>query len=168
MVVYDWKELESNGDTFTLDHIPVISRKNIPMRIKYLPGATKMVQEEHGGCIDCYTYEDVFMRAGEHKLISLGFSAELPEGYDALLFARSSTFKNYGLKLANSVGYIDYEYNGDNDIWMASVKAERDIHIPKDSRICQFRLIERMPLIDFEEVDTLGNDNRSGFGSTGL
>lgn len=166
MVVYDKKELLSDDyDTFTVDCQPV---KNVQMRIKYLPGATKMTQESHGGCIDCYTYEDVFMRAGEHKLINLGFSAEIPDGYDALLFIRSSTFKNYGLRCANSVGYIDWKYRGDDDIWLASVEATRDIHIPKNSRICQFRLIEQMPRIYFNEVDSLGNDNRSGFGSTGL
>ena len=39
--------------------------------------------------------------------------------------------------------------------------------IRKGDRICQFRIIENQPPIEFEEVEVLGNKDRKGFGSTG-
>ena len=47
------------------------------------------------------------------------------------------------------------------------VYATRDTMIHKNDRICQFRIEKHQPTIMFEEVDTLGNEDRSGFGSSG-
>jgi hypothetical protein len=92
---------------------------------------------------------------------------ELPEGYEALVAPRSSTFKHYGVLLANSLGIIDETYKGDNDQWRFLAYATRDVVIPKNERICQFRIIEHQPHLVFEEVEHLGNDDRGGIGSTG-
>ena len=112
--------------------------------------------------------EDVELKAGEFKLISLGVSMELPEGYEAYIVPRSSTFKTWGILQTNSIGIIDESYCGDNDIWRYPVYATRDTVIHKNDRICQFRIEKHQPTIMFEEVDTLGNDDRSGFGATGV
>ena len=40
-------------------------------------------------------------------------------------------------------------------------------HIPKGTRICQFRLVEKAPDMEFVQVESLGNRDRGGFGSTG-
>ena len=60
--------------------------------------------------IDLHAAEDVDMKAGEFRLIPLGVAIELPEGYEAHVVPRSSTFKNYGLLQANSMGVVDYTY----------------------------------------------------------
>ena len=117
--------------------------------------------------IDLRAAEDVELKAGEFKLISLGVSMELPKGYEAHVVPRSSTFKTWGILQANSIGIIDESYCGDNDIWKMPVYATRDTTIHKNDRICQFRIERHQPTIKFEEVDTLGNDDRSGFGSSG-
>ena len=117
--------------------------------------------------IDLRAAEDVELKAGEFKLISLGVSMELPKGYEAHIVPRSSTFKTWGIIQTNSIGIIDESYCGDNDIWKMPVYATRDTVIHKNDRICQFRIIEHQPTIEFEEVDTLGNEDRKGFGSTG-
>ena len=39
--------------------------------------------------------------------------------------------------------------------------------IHKNERICQFRIVEQHPDLEFVEVDELGNDDRGGIGSTG-
>ena len=111
--------------------------------------------------------EDTPMVAQEYKLISLGVSMELPEGYEALVVPRSSTFAKYGIFLAHSIGVIDESYSGDNDVWRFLAYATRDTFIPKNERICQFRIIKHQPELDFVEVDTLGNPERNGIGSTG-
>ena len=112
--------------------------------------------------------ETVDMRAGEYKLISLGVSMELPKGYEAHVVPRSSTFKNFGVILANSFGVIDESYCGDNDIWHFPAIALRDTTIHKGDRICQFRIVKKMPEVYFQEVETLGNPDRKGIGSTGI
>ena len=117
--------------------------------------------------IDLRAAEDVELKAGEFKLISLGVSMELPNGYEAHVVPRSSTFKTWGILQTNSMAVIDESYCGDNDIWRYPVYATRDTVIHKNDRICQFRIEKHQPTIEFEEVDTLGNDDRSGFGSSG-
>ena len=118
--------------------------------------------------IDLRSAEDVELKAGDFKLISLGVSMELPKGYEAHIVPRSSTFKTWGIIQTNSIGIVDESYRGDNDIWKMPVYATRDTIIYKNDRICQFRIMKHQPTIEFEEVDTLGNKNRNGFGSSGI
>ena len=80
---------------------------------------------------------------------------------------RSSTFKNFGIIQTNHTGIIDESYCGDNDQWFMPVYALRDTEIHVNDRICQFRIVEHQPKIVFDEVETLGNQNRGGIGSTG-
>ena len=47
------------------------------------------------------------------------------------------------------------------------VIATRDITLLKGTRICQFRVQKNQPKIQFQVVESLGNQNRGGFGSTG-
>ncbi len=117
--------------------------------------------------IDLRASEDVTLKAGEFRLIPLGVAMELPKGYEAHLVPRSSTFKNYGILQTNSCGVIDGTYCGDEDMWRMPVYATRDVTIQKNDRICQFRIMENQPRITFSQVETLENENRGGFGSTG-
>jgi dUTP pyrophosphatase len=137
------------------------------IKIKYLRDIKKIERFNVGDWIDLRAAVDVTMNAGEYKMIPLGVAMELPHGYEALVAPRSSTFKKYGLMLANSIGIIDETYKGDNDEWHFLAFAMRDTVIHKNERICQFRIIEHQPLIHLEEVERLGNTDRGGIGSTG-
>lgn len=117
--------------------------------------------------IDLRSAEDVELKAGDFKLISLGVSMELPKGYEAHVVPRSSAFKTWGIIMTNSVGIIDESYRGDNDIWRMPVYATKDTVIHKNDRICQFRIMKHQPTIEFEEVEHLEGEDRKGFGSTG-
>ena len=117
--------------------------------------------------IDLRAAEDVELKAGEFKLISLGVSMELPKGYEAHVVPRSSTFKTWGILQTNSIGIIDESYCGDNDIWKMPVYATRDTTIHKNDRICQFRIEKHQPTIEFEELEHLEGEERGGFGSSG-
>ena len=115
----------------------------------------------------CASKEDIVLKAGEFKLIPLGVAMELPEGYEAHVVPRSSTYKHYGIIQTNSVGIIDNSYCGDNDWWFYPAFALRDTVIKFNDRICQFRIMEKMKPVAFTQVETLGNADRGGHGSTG-
>ena len=117
--------------------------------------------------IDLRAAETVTLRAGEFRLIPLGVAIALPEGYEAHIVPRSSTFRNYGILMSNSMGVVDESYCGDEDEWKMPVYATRDCRIEANDRIAQFRIIEHQPAIEFEECESLGNPSRGGFGSTG-
>lgn len=140
------------------------------IKIKYFDKEMPRLEliEGKSDWVDLRTMEDVEILQGQYALIPLGVAIELPKGYEAHVVPRSSTFKNYGLIQTNSLGLIDESYNGDNDMWRMPVLATRNIKIEKYSRICQFRIQEKMPEFRFEEVEVLGNVDRNGFGSTGL
>ena len=100
-------------------------------------------------------------------MVPLGVAMELPKGYEAHLVPRSSTFKTWGLLQTNSMGVVDGSYCGDNDMWRMPVYATRDTVIHVNDRICQFRIMENQPKIQFEEVKALTGVDRGGFGTTG-
>lgn len=117
--------------------------------------------------IDLRAAEEIEMKAGDFKLIPLGVAMELPSGYEAHVVPRSSTFKNYGVIQTNSMGVIDETYCGDNDQWFFPAYALLDTVIHVNDRICQFRIMEHQPSLNFEEVEILGHKDRGGHGSTG-
>ena len=118
--------------------------------------------------IDLRAAEDVTLKAGEFKLIPLGVAMKLPEGYEAHVVPRSSTFKNFGIIQTNHCGIIDESYCGDNDQWYFPAYALRDTQIHVNDRICQFRIMEHHPTIQFEETEKLTGADRGGLGSTGV
>ena len=107
------------------------------------------------------------LKKGDFALIPLGVAMALPAGYEAHVVPRSSTFKNYGLLQANSMGVVDYTYRGDNDQWRVPMYATRDVHIDKNTRISQFRIMKNQPPLVFTRVEHLTGPDRGGFGSTG-
>jgi dUTP pyrophosphatase len=117
--------------------------------------------------IDLRATETVDMEPMEFKLIPLGIAMQLPAGYEAHVIPRSSTFKNFGIIQANSMGLIDESYCGDNDQWYFPAIALRKTTIRTNDRICQFRIMKHQPQIEFREVDNLNNESRGGIGSTG-
>lgn len=129
-------------------------------KLKYIDGKSDW--------IDLRAAEDVELKKGEFKLVSLGISMKLPDGYEAHIVPRSSTFKNFKIIQTNHQAVIDNSYCGDNDIWKYPVYAMEDTVIHTNDRICQFRIVENQPKITFEEVDHLDDDTRGGFGSTGM
>ena len=150
----DWRFLNELLDTETI-------------RIKYYPGSPKLVMNNRGDWCDLYVYEDVTLKAGEFKYIPLGIAMELPEGYEGILAPRSSTFKRWGLLQANSIGIFDHSFCGDGDEWKFPAYATRDVTIPKGTRICQFRILKNQPPLEFKAVESLGNANRGGYGTSG-
>ena len=159
--------------------------EKMKMRIKYFDGATKMEKIVKGNWIDVYSNADIFVPVGERAMIPLGFALELPQGWEGHLAPRSSTFKTWGIIQTNSVGVVDDTYIGDNDHWhmpvycltanckvneneIPTVDGKQGVWIRKGDKIGQFRIMEVMPEIEFDEVESFGNADRGGFGTTGV
>jgi dUTP pyrophosphatase len=113
-------------------------------------------------------------------LIPLGVAMEIPKGYEAILVPRSSTFLKMGILQTNSIGVIDNTYSSDKDEWKMPALAIRNVKIPEGTRIAQFRvqLSQKATFwqkikwlfssgVKLEQVASLDNETRGGFGSTG-
>lgn len=123
---------------------------------------------EKGDWIDLRAAKEYKLFSGEFYLIDLGISIKLPEGYEAHIVPRSSSFKNWGIIQTNGIGIIDNSYCGENDVWMMPVLATKGADIHVNDRVCQFRIVKKMPNnISINTVEHLDTQNRGGFGSTG-
>lgn len=143
------------------------NRDGVTIRIKTFGEQYMPKKISKGDWIDLRAHGDYAMKKGEQTFIKLGVCMELPNGYEGIVAPRSSTFKNFGILQTNSPGVIDHSFCGDNDEWGMSALAMRDTVIHDGDRICQFRIRKNQPQIEFEEVESLGNPDRNGFGSTG-
>lgn len=142
----------------------------LEIKIKYFtdfPEEEKIKKITKGDWIDLRAAEDVTLKAGEFKCFKLGVGMILPEGYEAHIVPRSSTFKTWGIIQTNHMGVVDNSYSGDEDEWRFPAYAVVNTKIKKGDRICQFRIMERMPEVSFVEVEHLNEMSRGGFGSTG-
>ncbi len=138
------------------------------IKIKYLSNEIEKIEKiTVGDWIDLRCAKETVLKGGEFALIPLGVAMQLPEGYEALMVPRSSTFKHFGIIQTNSMSVIDESYRGDNDQWHFPAYAMRDTVIHINDRICQFRIVKHQPEIEFQKVEDLGNLDRGGIGSTG-
>ena len=139
------------------------------IRIKYFDDdLIRLEPIEKGNWIDLRAAETIEMKKGEFRLIPLGVAMRMPLGCEAHIVPRSSTFKNFKILQTNHMGVVDESYCGDNDQWFFPALAVEDTIIHKNDRICQFRIVEHQPPIQFEEMATLGYSDRGGHGSTGV
>lgn len=142
--------------------------KELTIRVKYHSDVIDKIQNiSIGDWTDLRAAEDLDLKQWDFRFIDLGISVEVPEGYEMHIAPRSSTFKNFGIIQVNSVGILDESYSGDNDIVKMPALALRDTQIRVNDRICQCRLVPKQPKTTWLVVETLGNKDRGGLGSTG-
>lgn len=127
----------------------------------------KLEKIKQGDWIDLYAAESYDLYPGDSALVSLGVVIKLPEGYEAHLAPRSSTFKNFNIIQTNGVGVVDESYCGPNDVWKMPVHAIRHATIRPGDKIAQFRIMEKMKQVYFYEMESVLDPDRGGFGSTG-
>lgn len=161
------KKYGTRREIYKYDVASMYPKFPLRIKLKYLADITPIRVIAKGDWVDLRTATEVHLKAEEYTAIPLGVAIQLPHGYEAIVAPRSSTFKNYGLIQTNGIGVIDESYCGDNDQWHFPAYATRDVVIPKDTRICQFRLLEHQSQLLLIEVPTLGNADRGGLGSTG-
>lgn len=143
-------------------------KKSITLSVKYFTDIDPIRQVEGSDWIDLRCAEDVDMKAGDFKLIPLGVAIKVNKpGYEIHILPRSSTYKNWKIVCANSMGIVDESYCGEEDQIRMPAIAFEDTHIPKNTRICQMRIEKKQPSLNFVTVEHLDDPSRGGFGSTG-
>ena len=93
------------------------------VKIKVLPGGKMPVKKTAGAAAwDCYARIDVpeapkdemwIPKGHRGAKVPLGFAMEIPEGYHAEIFLRSSTGAKTPFRVSNSAGIIDSDYRGE-------------------------------------------------------
>lgn len=104
--------------------------------------------------------------------IPLGFAAEVPEGYVAVIAPRSGLGCKSGVGVRNTIGVIDSDYRGE---WLATMTLDMFVPIvhgeefKAGDRILQCMILP-VSQVEFEIVDELTETDRGegGIGSTGV
>lgn len=119
------------------------------------------------GAFDIYMPEGGSVRGVCPTKVALGFAAEVPHGYVAIIVPRSGVGAKFGIELNNTCGVIDSDYRGQ---WFAALRTKDGMPYKwaAQERVLQFLLI---PVLDvqLELVEELESTAREegGFGSTG-
>ncbi len=119
------------------------------------------------GAFDLCARINIEIPPKEFKYIPLNVAVETPTGYFLMLVARSSTHKK-GIWMANGIGIGDADFSGDGDEYQAVYYnfTDKPVLVEKGERIAQGLIIKRESVL-WQEVDTMPNKTRGGWGSTG-
>lgn len=168
------------------------------IKVKLFEGGIMPQVNEKGDLFDVFSRAEVILQSPQagvqhtvnnekvrdvtfdNTLIPLGFAMEIPEGFKANLYPRSSTYSKWGIIFGNHVGQIDSSYRGNDDEWKVNAIALKRTIIEYGDKIAQFDIVPSSKAtlwqklkwllsskIEFVQVDCLCGENRGGFGTTG-
>lgn len=130
---------------------------------------------EYSACMDLYAdligsgYEDGEVLIGPHETIKIGtgLAFQPPEGYCALIYARSGLATKNGLAPANCVGVADCDYRGEYIVALHN-NSRIGCIVHQGDRIAQIMFIpyNQVSLTECDELDDTQRGD-GGFGSTG-
>lgn len=101
-------------------------------------------------------------------IVGLGIALEIPKGYHAKIFLRSSIGAKTHIRLANGTGIIDSDYRGELKL-ILEYHARGNITLRKGMRIAQMIIEKNIPTqyIETQELNTTPRGEK-GIGSTGI
>ena len=104
---------------------------------------------------------------GGWKQVPLGFSLELPAGFEGQIRPRSGLALKHGVTVLNAPGTIDSDYRGEVGVVLANF-GRRDFTVRHGDRIAQL-VVARAVTASFAVTDSVRDSVRGtgGFGSTG-
>lgn len=120
-----------------------------------------------------------FRTPGQVEMLDLGFSMELPAGYEAQIRPRSGLAAKYGITVLNAPGTVDADYRGPVKVMLVKsgagtglaekAKPLPALTINPGDRVCQM-VIQKVPEVKLMEVNELNDTERGegGFGHTGV
>ena len=143
----------------------------VKVKIKRLSPDAIIPKRKTAGAVgfDLASIQDVELRNinvyPKATVIHTGIALDIPKGYHAKIFLRSSTGRNTKLRLANGTGILDSDYK-DEVLILAENNSREVVRVSKGERIAQF-LIEKDEDVILEEVNQIDKSTHSGLGSTG-
>ena len=127
-------------------------------------------QSKHSAGMDLHACLDEAMviKPMDRVIVPTGLSVELPDGYEALIYARSGLAYRDGITMANGTGVIDADYRGEYGVLIVNLSND-DFVIEPNARIAQL-VISQYERVSWVETDDLSITERGtgGFGSTGI
>lgn len=149
-------------------------RQKLCLKFKRLtPAATAPYKASDGAaCVDLFVSqtETIYPQRGQENayLIHTGIALDIPKGYHAEVYLRSSTGKDTKFRLANGTGIIDNDYTGEVMLLVENI-GPYVVRLYEGDRIAQLMLVKDV-VFDLEEVEEITKDTKrgdKGFGSTG-
>jgi len=141
------------------------------LKIKRIDSNLPIPQYQTPGSVafDLYARVTATVKPFSPTIIPTNTVVDVPEGYFLMLASRSSTPIKKHLMVSNGIGVIDQDFNGDTDEIGVQVLnfSHENVVIEKGERIAQALLVKIAKVEEFEEVDSMSNVSRGGFGSTG-
>ncbi len=138
------------------------------VKVKRIDKSLPLPQYQTSGAVafDLYSRVDAMIAPKTLERLPTNVIIEIPKGYMLEIKDRSSTLKKKGLLV--TTGYIDNDYCGDTDEILLQVYnlSDTSVKIEKGERLGQGAFV-KIDLADWEEVETMGEKNRGGFGTTG-
>jgi dUTP pyrophosphatase len=139
------------------------------VKIKRIDKSLPLPVYETAGSVgfDLLAREDTAIDPGSIELVPANLVVEVPKGYMLALVSRSSTPRKKGLIKPHSIGVIDQDYCGDGDELKIQVYnfTKDPVTVEKGEKIAQ-GIFMRVDKFEWEEVDSMNNSDRGGFGST--
>lgn len=117
---------------------------------------------------DILARANMTIEAGKIELIPSNIIVEVPNGYMLVVASRSSTPRKKGLTPPHGFGIIDHDYCGPEDEVKIQVYnfSDQAVTIERGEKIAQGVFV-RVDKFDWLEVDSIRDESRGGFGSTG-
>lgn len=148
------------GGTIASMEIPIRRvDKDLPLPEYKTAGAAAM---------DCTVREDAICQPGKVTVVHLNIAIKLPRGHFLLMAARGSLQKR-GLMMANGIGIGDEDFSGNNDEYRVALYnfSSEPVSVKRGERLVQIMVLP-FDRVVWKEVDSLGESNRGGFGTTGI
>lgn len=136
---------------------------------KLKPEATlPSYQTDGAACMDLHASIDapVILQPGEYRAVPTGVAAEIPEGYELQVRARSGWAAKHGIGLVNGIGTIDSDYRGEIAVILINWGSE-PFTISPGERIAQI-MLNKIEKIEWNVAEQLSDTERGEgkFGST--
>ena len=129
-----------------------------PMTANFIPPVYKT---EGAAAFDIFLQHDLTLTPHKPVTFGLGFGADMDDGYSAGLLPRSGVGRKYGVRLLNTIGLIDYDFDGE---WAVTLDCDTPCSFKRGDRILQF--CSRLAALA-SDIDVETNKRRLELGSTG-
>lgn len=141
------------------------------VQIRRLDPALPLPEAQHpdDAGYDLHAREDVQIAArGGRAIVPTGVAVAIPAGYAGFVLPRSGLALRHGVTCLNTPGLIDPLYRGELKVVLVNTDPAEPYEVKRGDRIAQL-VVEKVELVEWEEVDDLGATERDihGFGSTG-